>query len=187
MTNEIEKAIEDAARRILVAMGRVEMEMRKTRELRAERLPVAVQPKPEDRTGRETEQPAEDKTEAGDLTQYQAETVTALECCVEHPDCKGCPLVDDDECSENLPKRALATIKQLQEQLWAKPEPRAEERFELTERERDLIRIIKCCVRDDCENCGHEEDITCVDHLVKRAFDLIERLLAEKGVDIDDL
>lgn len=187
MTNEIEKAIEDAARRICVAMGRIEEKVRKTREVLEERLPVAVQPKPEDRTGQETEQPAEDKTEAGDLTKFQAETATALECCVEHPDCKGCPLVDDDLCSESLPKRALATIKQLQEQLRVKPEPRAAERFELTEEERDTIRIIKCCSTYDCESCGIEEDGLCINHMTKRAIDLIGRLLAEKGVDIDDI
>lgn len=187
MANEIEKAITDAARRIRVAMGRIEEEVRKTREILEKRLPVTVQPKPEDRPGQETEQP-EDKTEAGDLTKYQAETVTALEHCVNHPGCEGCPLWEDDRCTSiTLPKRALMTIKQLQEQLRAKPEPRAAERFELTGSDRNLIRIIKCCSRDDCESCGHEEDINCIDHMTKKVLDLIERLLAEKGVDIDDL
>jgi len=135
----------------------------------------------------ENEMPEEAKMEAGDLTQYQAKTVTALECCVENPNCKECPLREDYFCTENLPKRALATIKQLQEQLRAQPGPRAEERFELAESEKNLIRIIRICGRNGCESCAHKEDGMCTDHMQKIVFDLIERLLAEKGVDIDDI
>ena len=186
--DRIAKAIADAARRIHVALGGIEKELLKTRKVLEERLPATVRSKAEDRTGQETEQPEEDKTEAGDLTKFQAETVTALEHCVNHPGCEGCPLWEDDRCTSiTLPRRALMTIKQLQERLRAKPEPRAEERFELNRSDRNLIRIIKCCSRDDCESCGHEEDINCIDHMTKKSLDLIERLLAERGVDIDDI
>ena len=99
MANEIEKAIADAARRIRVAMGRVETEMRKTREVLEKRLPVTVQ------------------LRAEDLAQFQADTVKALECCTQGRGCKECPLIEDDKCGTDLMIRALTTINQLQKQL----------------------------------------------------------------------
>lgn len=165
MANEIEKAIEDASRRIRVAMGRIEKEMRKTREVLEQRLPMTVQ------------------LRAEDLTQIQADTVKALECCTQGGGCKECPLINDDKCGTDLMIRALATIKQLR----AKPEPRAEERFEITEDDLDMIRSIKKCSKDLCSSCQHHTEPDCINMMLKNAHDLVVRVLAEKGVDIDDL
>lgn len=170
MANEIEKAITDAAQKIRVAMGRVEKEMQKTREVLEGRLPVMVQ------------------LRAEDLTQYQADTVKALECCTQGGGCKECPMVEDDKCGTDLMIRALMTIKQLQEQLRAKPEPRAEERFELTEEERRAIAATKICDHMvDCNRCPFSVYGDCGKRKRKGVLKLLRRLLAEKGVDIDDL
>jgi hypothetical protein len=137
MTTEdkIVKAIEAAARRISIQVANVCSELHQIR-IRENEPEMEEENEPEPET---EEQPAEDKTEVRDTTAaFQADTVAALECCTQSGGCKGCPLINDDKCANDLMLRALTTIKQLQKQL----EPRAEERFELTDEDKATIRAV---------------------------------------------
>ena len=111
MTTEdkIVKAIEAAARRISIQVANVCSELHQIR-IRENEQEMEEENEPEPET---EEQPMEDKTEAGDLTAFQADTVAALECCTQLGGCNGCPLFNDDKCANDLMLRALTTIKQL--------------------------------------------------------------------------
>lgn len=75
----------------------------------------------------------------------------------------------------------------LEERLPVIVQPRTRERFELTGEDRALIHAVQRCERDDCESCPFDCDSACYHRMRKDVLDLVGRLLAERGIDIDDL
>ena len=43
----------------------------------------------------------------------------------------------------------------------------------------DTIKGLECCICDDCENCPHDEETTCVENLHQEAVNLIKSYKAE--------